>query len=135
MKNKKSKPKHVSDEELIRLLDEGIIKVDLETTELWVNGNKIAPYLNGADNRGGQEDHKRWSFGLRIDGRRRTITRSKMVYLAGSRKLIPLGNEIHHKDEDNENDKWSNLISVSFEDHKKFHYEDQDTESDGEVPF
>lgn len=116
----------ITDERIIELIDEGLIEVDLDTAEVVVRGVALKPQLIGGDRR--QPEHKRWTYGLRFDGQRRTIVRSKLVYLAGARIPIPQGFEIHHLDEDKNNDGWSNLIMVTMADHRKIHNQE-------EIPF
>ena len=88
-----------------------------ETIE--VSGRTIKAYLIGKYGR--NPNRTRWAFGLRIGGKRRTIVRSKLVWLAGSRRELPGGFEVHHLDEDRYNDAWENLVACSGPDHDKFH--------------
>lgn len=46
---------------------------------------------------------------LRFDGRRRSITLHRLVWMAWNRKLVPDGCDVHHKDENNQNNDPNNL--------------------------
>ena len=113
------KSKRIADEEIIKLIQNCTIEVDLVTAEVRMRGTILKPYEIGAEE--SNRNHTRFAFGLRVNGRRRTIVRAKLVYLAGSLRPIPEGFEIHHMDEDRFNDAYANLIALSKEDHLKLH--------------
>ena len=87
--------------------------------QITVRGRLVKAYAIGKHAR--NLHRTRYAFGLRIDGKRRTIVRSKLVWIAGSRRLVPPGFEIHHLDQNRYNDDWENLVALSPEDHNKFH--------------
>ena len=110
----------ISDEQILTMIEAGEIVVPLENPlQITVRGRAIKAYAIGKH--AGNPQRTRYAFGLRIDGKRRTIVRSKLVWIAGSRRLVPPGFEIHHLDQDRYNDDWENLVALSPEDHDKFH--------------
>ena len=110
----------ISDEQILAMIETGEIVVPLEKPlQITVRGRTVKAYAIGQY--AGNPQRTRYAFGLRIDGKRRTIVRSKLVWIAGSRRLVPSGFEIHHLDQDRYNDDWENLVALSPEDHDKFH--------------
>lgn len=112
----------IPDERLLGLIESGDIVVGLDNPEtISVFGRSNRAYLiGGGGKRNAPDSHKRWAFGFKIQGRRRTIVRAKLVYLAGSRRPIPNDFDIHHLDEDPYNDDYENLISLHKDDHKNY---------------
>lgn len=55
------------------------------------------------------------------DGKRKTIRLHRVVYEFYSGKEIPKGYHIHHKDENKDNNDFSNLALVSQSEHAKIH--------------
>lgn len=107
----------VSDDEIISMIESGEIVVDLSNGNVTRNGKPKAATVVGDDSKNGT----RYRYEFWIGSRRRTILRSKLVYMAGTGKPVPEGFEIHHLDEDRYNDAFFNLIAVSTEDHLKIH--------------
>lgn len=108
----------ITDIELLTWLMTGELEVGLNNPEtINFKGRSIKAYENGSHR--GNPNRTRWSFGLRDNGRRRTIVRSKLVWMAGALRLVPEGFEIHHRDENRHNDAWNNLVMVTEDDHKK----------------
>lgn len=110
----------IPDSELLALLVSGDLVVGLDNPEtIALFGRTVKGYFIGAYAR--NPERKRFAFGFQIAGRRRTIVRSKLVYLAGSLREIPEDFEIHHLDEDRFNDEYGNLIALHGDDHRKLH--------------
>ena len=109
----------ITDAELLQWLDDGSLIVPLDCPErIEVFGRSVTAFLIS------KKTNPRYGFSLRIDGRRRTIVRNKLVWLSGARREVPDGFEIHHRDENRLNDEWSNLICIYGDDHRKLHDED-----------
>ena len=124
-----NKPKHISDERLLQLIKEKSIVVNLDDSSLEVNGRAVKAFICGTG--GVHESKERYAFGLRIDGKRRTVVRAKLVYMYAHQIVIPENFIIHHRDLDRFNDYYENLIMVPEWDHNKLHHNKID---DG-VPF
>lgn len=117
MRKKLRDRERIDDASLLDLLLSGDLYVDLETAEVWKNGKLLVPSLVGTENKNGT----RYRLEICHENGKRTITRARLVYLAGSLTPIPEGFEIHHIDKDRYNDCWDNLIAVSHLDHLKLH--------------
>ena len=107
------------------MLHAGFIEVDLDTSEVWIDGKLQNPTIMGNDKVNGTRHRIEIWYG----GRRRTIVLSRLIYLAATRQPIPQQHEIHHIDGNRKNDVWSNLICLSIADHQKMHNNSAD------VPF
>ena len=118
-----AKLKNITDAEILDFLHTGLLTVDVTTGEVWWGGEPRAVTRAGSHGFRNRVE-------IRYEGHKRTIYLNKLVYMAATRKPIPVGYQIHHIDEDNTNDVWSNLICVSIQDHLKLH--SKETE---EVPF
>lgn len=66
------------------------------------------------------------------DGKRRSCHISQLVWMSCSDAVIPAGWEIHHIDEDPDNNEFSNLVCVHPVDHAKLH---STIDQEEEVPF
>lgn len=53
--------------------------------------------------------------------RKRSIVRSKIVWMIKHRKLVPEGHELHHKNEDRLHDAASNIVDWTEEQHRNYH--------------
>ncbi len=126
-KPKKRRMIKIKDEDLLAWIKSGDIVVDLQTAQVHHRGVLRAATIIGRDGHNGT----RYRYEFRCWGIRRTIVRSRLVYMAGTRKLIPWGFEIHHLDGDRYNDCFENLIMVTKDDHLKIHAR----ERDAGVPF
>lgn len=123
----------ITDEEILGWLNSGDLVVGLDNPEtITFFGRVNTVSLIGDDN--ANEKYTRYRFKIRHNRRRRTIVRSKLVYMAAERIIIPSGFEIHHLDEDRYNDVDWNLVMVTGSDHKKIHGVTWECE-EGEVPF
>lgn len=89
----------------------------LETAKLFRGSQEITPTVVGNQ----QVNGTRFRFEICHEGHKRTIQRSKLVWMVGSRRLVPPDHEIHHLDEDRYNDVWRNLICLHKDDHLKIH--------------
>lgn len=107
----------ITDEELLELLVCGVLEVDIKTAEVKCRGSALKPTIVGTAGDNGT----RYRLSIRWAGRKRTIVRSRLVYMAATLRLIPDGYELHHVDEDRYNDSFHNLILLTAEDHLKLH--------------
>jgi hypothetical protein len=104
------KPK-ITDNDILKMIKSGEIKVDLETGDVRRNGR----LLKGCNGRGRCED--RLGYHISVNGNRRMIVAGKLVWMAGARRILPEGFVVHHIDEDIYNNTWMNLIAVLDQDH------------------
>lgn len=107
----------ITNQELLYLLEQKILIVDLATAKLYKLGKEIVPTIVGREGVNGT----RYRFEICHDGKKRTICRSRMVYMAGSGFEIPRGFEVHHLNEDRYDDRWNNLVMLTEADHRKIH--------------
>lgn len=129
MPTKKRVRPTINDQGLLDLLEMGTITVDLNTADVFKRGELLTATIVGKDGKNGT----RYRLEIYHQERRRTIVRSRLVYMAGTMQLIPDKHEIHHLNGDRYDDRWANLICVSIRDHLKIHA--METEEDDEVPF
>ena len=123
---------NIPDVEILAWLLSGDLIVDLDNpTTIEIFGRTVKGYEIGGGRGRPEGSHTRFAFGLRHKGRRRTIVRGKLVYMAGARRVVPAGFEVAHRDDDRYNDAFENLIMLTEEDHKKF----DGKFSKDEVPF
>ena len=125
-----SNPEPITDDKILMMLNTGWIEVDLETSDVYCLGEIKSPSIVGNDSVNGT----RYRLEFRLNGAKRTILMSRLVYMAGTRSVIPSGHEIHHLDGDRYNDKFENLICVSVQDHLKIH-RFQKPKTEEEIPF
>ncbi len=93
------------------------LEVNLETAEVRFRRRPLKAKLAGQQRWG-----TRWILQFRAWGHRRTIVRSKLVWMAKERRILPPDWEVHHKDEDRYNDVASNLEAMHKDDHLKLHH-------------
>jgi len=62
----------------------------------------------------------------------RAIARHHVSWIIGSRADIPEGWQVHHRDTDQTNDRYKNLICCHPNDHRKLHEEKEELDS---IPF
>jgi len=74
-----------------------------------------------------------WRVDLAVGKVRRSMMVSQVVWMWNTRCEIPKDFEIHHIDENFDNNAFSNLICVHMIDHQKFHQ--MDGVGDEETPF
>jgi hypothetical protein len=115
-------PMVMSQKEVLQLLKEGVYYLD-ETGDgparLLRGGREVTKvYLDNGNGRGG--GGRAW-VRLYWNGRRKQIMFAKLVWMAHTRRVVPTGFEIHHRDLDRRNDRWGNLVCVHELDHRKFH--------------
>lgn len=53
--------------------------------------------------------------------RKRTIVRSKLIWMIVNKRVLPIGHQVHHVDEDRLNDAGKNLVDLSDYDHNQYH--------------
>ena len=110
----------ITDSQLLAAITAGDIIVPLSSpATIEIYGRTVKAY--GIAGRCGDGSASRWAFSLRIAGERRTIVRSKLVYMAGSLRTVPDDFEIHHLDHNRHNDDFENLVALHREDHRKIH--------------
>ena len=75
-----------------------------------------------------------WFTRLYYKGTVLCTSRARIIWMVGHRRAIPEGFEIHHDNEDSEDDSFDNLICIYNLDHKKLH-RNGNGKSNGHVPF
>lgn len=125
MVGKVRKYKPLTDLDLLRLINDGVITVDANA-DVYCNGSKLTKYLEG-----GRKDRETTKYELvRIyyGKARRAVAVHKLVWMEHTRAAVPEGFEIHHWDEDTTHNAFDNLLCLHSLDHRKFHVSE-------EVPF
>lgn len=106
---------------VLQLLRTDVYTIDPETGTVYAqDGGELATFTTPRSDR---------RFVRLYDGGRRMgIAVSRLVWMSQTGERVPAGFEIHHEDNDETNDAWSNLICLHKLDHRKKHRLD-------EVPF
>lgn len=107
----------ITDDELLELLVCGILEVDIKTAEVKCRGKLLKPTIVGT----AEVNGTRYRLSIRSEGRKRSIVRSRLVYMAATLQVIPEGYELHHVDGDRYHDSFHNLVLITIEDHLKLH--------------
>ena len=107
----------IDDQQILDWLNTGWLEVNSETIEVKFRGRKLKPTFVGKDNVNGT----RYRIELRSLGKKRTIVRSKLVWMSVHRQVLQKDWEIHHKDEDRYNDRGDNLEAMHKDDHYELH--------------
>lgn len=129
---KEKYPERLSDEEVIAVFLLGAYRLVPETGEVFgQQGTKIWYYFSRSTLR--RDGQKRLFCRIYYKGARRAIAVSRLVWMVASGRTIPFGFEVHHYDENPENNAWSNLFCLSELDHRKLH--NQSLVKEEEVPF
>lgn len=128
------KIKTIPDEEILDLINCGRIVIkylNRKNPVIFKDGKKLSPYIVWGSR---CSDCDRWAIKIGLPKkprqkrpRRRSIVRSRLVWMYVHRRIISLGEEIHHDDEDRLNDQAKNLINWAEDRHRSYH--------NGEVPF
>lgn len=107
----------LSIQEVMDLIQSGVIEVNLLTAEVTKNGRVLKPTIVGRNDKNGT----RYRIEICHNGGKRTILRNRLVYMAELGRVIPDDLFIHHVNEDRYDDRAANLIGLSEHDHKKLH--------------
>lgn len=81
-------------------------------------GKVVVPFTSRKKN--GEQDRKK-HVRLYYNHKRKAIRVSRLVWMIHTKRTIPKGFEIHHVDEDSDNDRWENLMCLHHLDHRKVH--------------
>jgi hypothetical protein len=108
--------KKVTKHEVLEWLKDGIFSI-VDGQVYSSSGRQLVQRIN--KRRGCQHGDPR--VDLKYDGKRRSIHVSHLVWMWGTKSVIPDKFEIHHWDEDPTNNDFSNLIAVHPIDHVKLH--------------
>lgn len=125
-----SQPKWITDEQLLEWIEDGQIRIthlDQRSPRLIFRGRHHSPYLDAQDDKNPRYRWRLSNHGRRLrSGRyrqhRRTIARSKLVWMYSHRSVVPEGQFIHHVDLDRFNDRSSNLEALSEPEHNGVHH-------------
>ena len=113
---KKAKPKPVTKQEVLDWLQEGAFTIsDGEVYTL--AGRKLVQ----RENKRKRCDHGDPRVDLVCDGRRKSMHVSQLVWMWHTNAVIPDGWEVHHMDEDPNNNDFDNLLCLHPIDHAKMH--------------
>lgn len=118
----------LTDRDILKLLHLGRYKVDLDTGEVFQgNGKPLKAYE-------GNEEKHLW---VRLYGfkKRKAIAVHRLVWLAGAGRPIPKGFQIHHRNLDTQDNRWSNLFCLHERDHRKLHSGPGGDLIDEDIPF
>ncbi len=120
----KIKAKPLTDADLLQLIAAGIIEIDNAFTDpvLIFNGKPRKPELNEQGGRRRIYGSSRWRYGIRWQGRRRNIMRSRLVWLYYFGAIEP-DCQIHHARENSRlDDSLFNLEKLTDVEHHERHY-------------
>lgn len=115
-------PAMLTNRDIIKLLRHKVYAIDPDTgtvSQGWGDFKTLRPYV------GNKEGHL--FIRLYFGGKRKTIAVSRLVWMAVTLCPIPPEFEIHHRDEQPDNNNWRNLLCYHKLDHRKIH--------DHDVPF
>lgn len=128
------KTKTIPDRELLQMILRGDIRANKITSRdpiIVVRGRSlVASLVPGKRNPRYRVEICRPKIGKERCRRKRTIVRSKIVWMIRNKKTVPKFHELHHKDDDRYNDSALNVVDWTEERHKDYHYG-----QDAEVPF
>lgn len=108
----------LTNEELIELFNQGKYYADLQTGLIYSEKTECEVFTYN----GSRTGNYRW---IRIydQPKHRTIAVAHIIWMVGSQCSIPKGWQIHHKDTNESNNCFSNLICLHPIDHQKVHSE------------
>lgn len=104
----------ITDQQILSLLESGAYRVDLDTGEIFnKSGKQLKIFYDMYD---------RFFVRLYIGRQaRREISVCKLVWIAGTKSVVPDGFEVHHRDTYKAHNSFDNLICLHRIDHQKFH--------------
>lgn len=105
----------LTDNDILRLLREQVYTVDLHKGVVYGQmGRPLAITMGGRQN-------DRPYVKLYQGRKHRTILVSRLVWMAGARRPIPPGFQVHHRNQKRRDNRWGNLLCVHKLDHDKLH--------------
>lgn len=126
----------LSDEDILCRLRGGMLRVDVETAQVWSRKRKKSGGLmpeevllaaRPANPRANRSREKKAylfvSIKAGIDGAvlRKNVPLHKLVWMAKNDRAVPAGSEIHHGEEGPECNAWWNLACMTKEEHDDIH--------------
>lgn len=130
--------KQASFEDIVSWINNGefILKNSRIYKRKKVSNRNILVELQGRSSPRNRSDTSDIRFDIRSKGRRKTVFLHQFVWMFHTRYPIPDGFEVHHVDEDNTNNDFSNLVLLHPVDHTKIHNKYQlTTDSYSDIPF
>jgi hypothetical protein len=117
----------ITDAELLAWIESGLMVVcdpDSDNPTLQFRGRKLKAEIirrNGRrESRGCGPERLTWV--VRHNGRKRRVVRSKLVWFACKRQLVPQEHILHHVNENRTDDRISNLECVHEDEHYALHH-------------
>lgn len=115
---------------VLKLLKDGVYSVNIDTGQVFNrHGKELKQRKNTHPSNGNAVGHLQ--VYLYYESECACIYVHQLVWMAATMRVPPKGWEIHHLDEDINNNAFINLICVHPLDHRKFHY----TPTDEDDPF
>ncbi|HYH64867.1 MAG TPA: HNH endonuclease [Urbifossiella sp.] len=111
--------------EVLQALRRKVYAVDLATGEVTRRGRAVTPFVKPSGRR---------LVRVYYGGKVKAMLLARLVWMAGANRTIPKGFEVHHHDEENDNDAFRNLFCLHKLDHRKRHAAVA-VVADDEVPF
>jgi len=116
-------------EEVFQWFKDGIFRLDED--DVFKGERKLVPSVNKRN--GCQHGDKR--VHLFHQRKRRSVNVSTLVWMVGNDRPLPKGFDIHHRNEDHDDNRFQNLFALTGVDHSKLHNGDLVDGTDDEVPF
>lgn len=107
--------KRMTDRRILAMLRNGMLRVDLETGDIWsvVPGREPHLITPVPDSK-----NKYLFVNVYYKGARKKIAVHRVVWMKGHDRLVPAGCDIHH-DDDNRNHNWlNNLVAEDLHEHR-----------------
>jgi hypothetical protein len=122
-------PRRLTQRDVLTMLRVRLYTVDAATGTVYrQNGTPMVPFPDKGDH---LFVRLHWNKG------RIGISLAKVVWMSVTNRVVPHGFEVHHRDEDQTNNVWSNLFCLYNLDHRKLHGADllAAVKKEEEIPF
>lgn len=103
----------LSDKDILTLLKHGVYRVDLERGEVFNEHGKELQYRRCG------KSQEYLCVRLYSAPKMREIGVARLVWMAGTKRRIPKGFEVHHRNGDTEDNSFLNLFCLYCVDHRK----------------
>ena len=123
----------LSHREIIKLVDSGRYIVDLEKGVILQGKTKVPLFTYTGSEQEGKDNADYLWVRLYKSPAYRCLPVAHVIWIMGTRSPVPRGFEIHHMDEDRQNNAFLNLYALHKVDHRKWHAGNELSKT--QVPF